>query len=234
MTDRFQGRLSEFLDGELAPEEAALIERHLAECEACAATLSELEAVTRRARDLPPREPPRDLWGGIETRIREGAEAEAAPAELRRARRRISFSVPQLAAAAVTLASLSAGVAWLAGSRGADESGADAAVATGTAPTATLAASPSATSAEALAPAEYYAASIQALEDVLFDSERPLPPETEARVRRALMIIDGAIEDARAALEEMPEDPYLREHVTSTLRRKTEFLRGAVRMAAQS
>ena len=133
----------------------------------------------------------------------------------------------------VILASASAGLAWVAGSRGANAVSDAPAVAARASGVSAEARTVSAR-AETLANADYYAASIQALESMLFDSANPLPPETEARIRRALLIIDRAIEDARAALTDMPDDPYLREHVTSTMRRKSEFLRDAVRIAAQS
>lgn len=236
MTDRFESRLSEYLDGELTGDESRLVERHLSECAACAETLAQLEAVTRRARDVGPKEPGQDLWPGIKARI-EGADAPVAIDTRRREPRRISFSVPQLAAAAVILASLSAGTAWFAGG----SSGAGLAEGVGTSdatPTldppvaGTLVSAPA--DAESLATAEYYAASISALEDMLFDETRPLPEETELRIRRALLTIDRAIEDARTALSEMPDDPYLQDRVNRTMKRKTTFLRDAIRMAAQS
>ena len=88
------------------------------------------------------------------------------------------------------------------------------------------------TSTEAEATAEEYADLIAELERVLFDSERPLPPQTVARIRRALVTIDRAIEDARAALREVPDDPYLQQHMTGTMRRKSEFLAQAAQLAA--
>ena len=62
MTDRYEHRLSEFVDGELTDDERALIERHLSGCETCAETLRELEAVATRAGELSSsREPATDL-----------------------------------------------------------------------------------------------------------------------------------------------------------------------------
>jgi len=80
--------------------------------------------------------------------------------------------------------------------------------------------------------AEEYARLIAELERVLFDAERPLPPETVARIRRALVTIDRAIEDARAALLELPDDPYIQQHMENTMRHKSEFLAQAVQLAA--
>lgn len=257
MTDRFRSRLSDYLDDALSADDRALVERHLKTCDDCAAALADLEAVVRRARSLEPREPPRDLWpdiaarleprpagatpvggspaganGGAATGPGESATRDTAAMRGPAWRRRIVVSVPQLAAAAVVLASLSAGVAWLAGSgAGGDASGGPVAA---EAARAAPAASVVSTAGQGVGMAEYYAAAISELERVLFDPGRPLAPEAEARIRRALMTIDRALEDARRALEEAPDDPYLRQHVTDTMRRKSEFLRRAVRLAAES
>lgn len=225
MTDRFQSRLSEYADGDLLPDEHRLVGRHLDECAECSAILDELRAVRARAGALPERRPAGDLWGGIARRIGELDDAPAVPARPRRAGRRIAMTVPQLAAAALTLASLSAAGAWMT-LRGTEGAAAPGAETTDTAaPEAVLAAD------GAVGGAQRYAEAIAELETALFDSDRPLPPETAERIRRALTTIDRALEDARQALRAAPGDPYLRQHVTDTMRRKAEFLRDAVRLA---
>jgi len=221
MTDRFRDRLSEFLDGELKPDEHRLVERHLEQCDECAQTLDQLRAVVERAQLVTDREPENDLWPAIAGRLGEKDTTLISPLRPRR----IAFSVPQLAAAAVVLASVSAGAAWLAGAGPTTGS-----VPAGSDGPAQLVSSQSGASRNA----ELYAASIAQLERALFDRDRPLPPQTEARVRRALVTIDRAIEDARQALLEVPDDPYLQDHMTNTMQRKSEFLERAVRLAARS
>lgn len=238
MTDRFRSRLSEYLDGTLAPNERTLVERHLADCPTCARILADLERVVERAGRVAPRAPTTDLWPGIAARLPVPAPQGIVEASGRTVtRRRIAFSIPQLAAAVVTLVSLSGALAWLAGSHGSQIAGNPVATTTGTGQaTRNPAVQAAADSGEPLEleTTAYYAASIEELERILFDPSREVPPQTEARVRRALVTIDRAIEDARQALEQMPGDPYLNEHVRSTLRRKSEFLRGALRLSAQS
>ena len=237
MTDRFEARLSEYVDGELGAEETALLERHLPGCEDCTRTLEELRRVAARAAELPPREPPEAVWTGISARIGEGRERAEMSADGVStggstggiARRRISFSPPQLAAAAAIVAALSGGLAWVLSSPA--PSGSEARTAAGASP---ATAGRAVSTYEATGMAEYYAGAIAALESAIFDPARPLPAETEARIRRALATIDRALEDARRALEEAPDDPYLLDHVTETMRRKSEFLRRAVKIAAQS
>ncbi|MXX78529.1 MAG: hypothetical protein F4Z33_06075 [Gemmatimonadales bacterium] len=240
--DRFRDRLSEYLDGSLGAEEEVLIERHLERCEDCARTLAELEAVVERAASLGPREPAEDLWPGVATRIgvRSAGLAAAAPATSEApARRRppaglITRFAPQLAAG-IALVWLSGALVWTAVARDAAEGTPGAA---GTMPGLGVPSllPPAVQSASTLedggSSAEQYARLIAELERVLFDAERPLPPETVARIRRALVTIDRAIEDARAALLELPDDPYIQQHMENTMRRKSEFLAQAVQLAA--
>lgn len=240
--DRFRDRLSGYLDGSLGAEEEILIERHLDRCGDCARTLAELEAVAERAASLGPREPAEDLWPGIAARIGAGTAGLAgaapdiseAPVRRRTPARRIARFAPQLAAG-VALVWLSAALVWMAVAR--DDDGGnpgDAGASPGLGAPSLL--PPSVRSVSTLeeggSSAEEYARLIAELERVLFDSERPLPPATVARIRRALVTIDRAIEDARAALLELPDDPYIQQHMENTMRRKSEFLAQAVQLAA--
>jgi hypothetical protein len=65
MDDAFTDRLSEYLDGELGPDERRELEQHLEQCESCERTLSELRAVRTTAGHLVDKEPPRDLWPSV-------------------------------------------------------------------------------------------------------------------------------------------------------------------------
>ena len=240
--DRFRDRLSEYIDGNLGVEEEVLIERHLERCEDSARTLAELEAVVDRAASLGPREPAEDLWPGIAARIGVRATGLAgvapdttdAPARRRPPVRRIARFTPQLAAG-IALVWLSAALVWTAVARdgdGGNPGNADASPGLGAPSLPDPAVRSVSTLEDGGSSAEEYARLIAELERVLFDSERPLPPETVARIRRALVTIDRAIEDARAALLELPDDPYIREHMENTMRRKSEFLAQAVQLAA--
>lgn len=240
--DRFRDRLSEYLDGSLGAEEEVLIERHLDRCEDCAGTLAELEAVVDRAASLGPREPVEDLWPDIAARIGVGAADRAgvapdtseAPTRRRPPVRRIARFAPQLAAG-VALVWLSAAIVWMAVARDDVEGNpgiAGAAPGLGAPSLLPPAVRSVSTLEDGGSSAEEYARLISELERVLFDSERPLPPETVARIRRALVTIDRAIEDARAALLELPDDPYIQQHMENTMRRKSEFLAEAVQLAA--
>ena len=99
MSDQWTERLSEYLDGELKGSERAFLEAHLERCEDCQETLAGLRRVVMRARSLEDRPPATDLWAGVAERIGAPARPATAPA-----RRRISFSLPQLLAAGIALA----------------------------------------------------------------------------------------------------------------------------------
>lgn len=233
--DRFRDRLSEYLDGGLGAEEEVLMERHLARCEDCVRTLLQLENVVGRAAGLDAREPGEDLWPGIAARIGTAdvasAESDSREPSLRRrwSARGLARFAPQLAAA-IALAWLSAALVWMevAGDGAGPDAGSSGPDASSLLPPAVRNVS---TLGDGGSRAEEYADLISELERVLFDSERPLPPETVARIRRALVTIDRAIEDARSALLELPDDPYLRQHMENTMQRKSEFLAQAVQLA---
>src|SRR6185436_8757209 len=116
MTDRWTDRLSEYLDGELTEIDRIALEAHLPECAECTDTLAELRSVIGRARALDDRPPVRDLWPGVAALI--GAAPAARPKAKVLQFRRVSFSVPQLAAAALALMVGSGAVVYrLAGNR---------------------------------------------------------------------------------------------------------------------
>jgi hypothetical protein len=116
MSDRWTDRLSEYLDGELAADEARELEAHLEACAECRETVADLRRIIGGAAALRDREPATELWAGIEQRIRrEPPEVRVVSLfDAKRERRRVSFSVPQLLAAGLVLALASAGSVWLA------------------------------------------------------------------------------------------------------------------------
>src|SRR2546421_3657245 len=112
MSDTWTNRLSEYLDGDLPATERTALEAHLPSCAECSGTLAQLRRVVARAQRLDDRPPATDLWPAIARHV------GVVSLDARRARRRVSFTVPQLAAAAVAATLLSAGPAWLLRRRG--------------------------------------------------------------------------------------------------------------------
>ena len=227
MTDRWTDRLSEYVDGSLEAGEALALEAHLAECAECAATLQGLRAVTARAAALPPREPARDLWPGIAVRLATRSAERPSPAAALAAAlrgffasltaRRLSLSLPQLAAAALALVLVSGGAVWIA-----FHARPTLAPAPAPAPVALQPApAPEATS---VGFAQYDSA-IAELERVLSARRSSLDTSTVRVVEQNLAAIDRAIAEARRALAADPTDPYLHDHLANTMRRKMGLLR---------
>ena len=219
MQDQWTDRLSEYVDGDLDETRRSALEAHLVDCDQCRTTLVELRRVVDRARAMDERPPAHDLWPEIAGRIGLSTDDLA----VRRARRRISFTVPQLIAAGVALIAVSVGTARLVSNR---------------APTPSTAASaPSRLSA--VQAALWNKADSSADQEVdelrlaLAEGQRSgqLNPATIRKLERSLAVIDSAIAEAKRALALDPQSPYLNHHLADTMRRKLEFLREANRIA---
>jgi anti-sigma factor RsiW len=227
--DRWTDRLSEYLDGELAPEELRQLEEHLGQCDGCRVTLDGLRAVVARAAALEDRPPTADLWPAVARGIGAGAGAGAGadepgvlPLEPRRRARRLAFTLPQLAAAAVALMAVSAGTVWLAARH---------APARASSAVASSAAGPGGIVAPAALTAGGYDAAVRDLEGVLARNRGRLDTATVHVLERNLRIIDAAIAESRRALAADPASPYLNTHLADTMQQKLDLLRQAARLA---
>jgi hypothetical protein len=263
MHEEWTDRLSDYLDGELAADEQLAVESHLRECAECNAVLNDLKRVVARARAAgdAARPPQADLWPAIAERIEPrwtraaaGSTDHVVPFE-RRPSRRISFTLPQLAAAAIVVAAVSGGLAWqmrpaFSGTpqgapydraASADTHGAPAG------PTALSTGAPGSSAdvgrpfrgadADAsdggprietvgMADAQYDAAVVD-LEKALKTGRGRLDASTVAIVEHNLQIIDQAINQAREALVADPANSYLSGHLVEARRRKLDLLRRA-------
>src|SRR2546422_2882849 len=228
--DQWTDRLSEYLDGELGIAERAALEAHLAGCPACEAILAELRRVVARAQALDDQPPATDLWPAIAQQIgvSSGGEAHGVVSlAARRPRRRLSFTVPQLAAATVLLVLLGSGGAYLALHRG------TAPVApppiaggrTGTEPPAVLVGWEKTRMKYDVAVAELEGALEQGRKSGRLDSA------TVRVLAQSLVTIDSAIVQARRGLAAGPRSVYLDQHLARTMRRKLELLRRASALA---
>jgi tetratricopeptide (TPR) repeat protein len=226
--DTWRDRLSDYLDDALEVSERSELEEHLEGCEECRETLVELRQVVARAGRLVDAPPARDLWPEIAYRIRETEEGERHVARAVNAKggtslagrrgKSFTFSMPQLAAAAVTLVALSSGVAWqIAG-------GFSARQAEPAAPVAQAPAKADLLLASRIANNDYESAIAQ-LERVLEVGRERLDTATVRKVEEKLALIDKAIDEARQALSTDPSNAYLNRHLAGTMRRKLDLLR---------
>ena len=204
-------RLSEYVDGELTAAERHEIEAHLANCADCRALAHQLRGVVGRARALEDRPPLSELWPGIASRI-------GAPPS--RWTRRVSFTLPQLAAAALALMVLSGSMVWMArlGGDRTDFPTVDAA------PTVSRAVPASSAGAG-------YDEAIEDLQERLNAGRDRLDPETVQVLEQNLTAIDRAIEQCQAALASDPVNIYLGERLAAAKKRKLGLLRRATALA---
>jgi hypothetical protein len=213
MTDKWNDRLSEYIDDELTPGERAQLDAHLATCAECAVTLEELRDVVAHARTLPARPPAEDLWPGIEPRVLSEPRSTVVPFQVR-AMRRFSFTLPQLVAAGLALMVMSGGGVWVLQHGGR---------ATSMPPVA--AADPSVVPAALSDPR--YDEAIADLEQALEAGRGDLDPGTVKILEANLDAIDKAISQSRDALAGDPANVYLNNHLAEARQRKLALLRRA-------
>ncbi len=222
MSDTWTDRLSEYIDGTLAKTERGALEAHLADCEACRTTLDELRRVVARARALDDRPPASDLWPAIAEQIGVSSGAHRVVSlAAHRTRRRVTFTVPQLAAAAALLLLLGSGGAYLALHRppaGAIAQRGD------------LTVSPVGWVEKT---SSRYDAAVAELQSALEQGRASgrLDSATVRVLTQSLVTIDSAIVQARRALAADPGSAYLNQHLADTMRRKLELLRRASALA---
>ena len=212
--DHLNEQLSAYLDGELTAEEIAAADAHLAACAQCRADYEGLKRVLRRAGSLDDRPPEKDLWAGIQSRIGSGSTADVIPLS---SRRRVSFTLPQLAAAAVALMALSAGAVRLTsnGSRlPSTDNRLPTVVAVSNNPADITVAS--------------YDSAITGMQQLLRDRRGQLDTATVRVVEQSLAVVDAAIKQARDAVRRDPGNMYLNGQLQRTLDRKLDVLRQAV------
>jgi hypothetical protein len=224
MTDRFTEQLSAFLDGELPADAATELTGHLEQCAECRDTLQDLTRVLARARTLAADQSGHDQWQSIAALIQRPGVGGAA------VRRRVALSWPQLAAAAVLLLVVGAGMARLM------SPSVDGQIAKTPPiiPSPTIGAdsrAPRAITAGLVAGKEYDAA-VRDLRTVLNENRSKLDTATVRVLEQSLAKIDRAIVDAERALASDPGNAYLSGHLAQTRLRKLDLLRHAATLTA--
>ena len=103
----FERLLDDYLDDELLEDERQLLEKHLDTCLPCNRTLKQLRSLIDAARELPAEiEPEKPLWPGIESRIAAATDADAVGARTQATSIRF-WQWASLAAAAVLVLAIS-------------------------------------------------------------------------------------------------------------------------------
>ena len=167
--------------------------------------------------------PSRDLWSGIATQIKQQ------PAKTTR---QVAFTLPQLAMAASLLVAVASGFTYLATTRTTVTPAATAE----NGPVIQAYGLPDDQTGGQIVPANFadaqYNAAVSDLEKVLRDDRDHLDPRTVQIIERNLKAIDNAINEARAALNGDPANPYLNSHLADARQRKLDLLRHATSLAS--
>ena len=225
MKDPWTDRLSEYVDGDLDRDDVMALDEHLDDCDACRVTVDELRRVAATATTLEDREPETDLWPGIADRIRAAHTGDTQVVDLG-VRRRFTFTVPQLAAAAAVLLMAGASATFLAvrnaGLAGEPEI------------QAAIPANPEFLPAGMVAGGVPYETAVAELAEALEEHSMTLDPATVLVLERSLAVIDSAIAEAQVALRQEPDDQYLNAHLAHSKQRKLELLTHAVNIATAS
>lgn len=229
------GLLSLHVDGDLEGEDRRRVEEHLETCRRCRRVAADLEELVDRAGRLPDRGPDRDLWPAIAGEL--GAEGGGGGGRSGEViplfRRRWRVSPARAVAAAALVAALASGVTWSLARGGGPDGGAAATGPVASSPPPGSTALPSGAgggSAVRWATLEATPRGVADLEARYRAAREELDPATRRMLDRNLRLIDGAIAEAQRALSEHPDNSYLHQHLTRTMRRKAEFLSVAVRM----
>lgn len=223
-------RMSEALDGSPSAEERAALDEHIAECAPCRREYLRLSEIVESVRALPRGAAvPTGGWEAVSRRIAGTERASSAPVDVlslptareRGAggpRRRVSASVPQLAAATIVVAVLSSAVTWVAlrspliGSGAGDASTLLGAPVEAGPPPGRAASDGSAEGAAARAVSledGRYAEAVTRLEQILDAGRHVLAPETLVTIEASLRTVDTAIAEVEAALAEDPGSDLL-------------------------
>lgn len=225
-------RMNDALDALLTAAETDALESHILHCSACRDDYARLSETVTALRGLARSATvPDEAWAGIAARIGTEGRAKTGAADaavvLRLPTgmapprsRRLSFSVPQLAAAAVVVSMLSAGTVWMA--LGAP-TGADF-------PAAEVALEPlggAAARAVSTRGARYVEVVVE-LEQILEEGRAVLAPETLVTIEESLTILEAAIEEIRSALARDPNSDLLLRMLANQERTKLGVLRRAV------
>jgi hypothetical protein len=235
MSDRWQTRISEYLDGDLTPSESQRFEQHLVECGDCRTALMEIREVVHQAAQLPAPELPASIWQGVQERLaNQGFDAPVAASKVVEFPRHEGtahwFSGIRALAAAILLAILAGGAGyWLRGpSATVDPQTPNLAVDERQTPFELTMSSLPPEIAAALAD---YEASVAQLEASLLSYADRMDSQLYETIEGNLETMDRAIYEARVALNDDPQSEYLNAHLADSMMRKVRLLRQVTQLA---
>lgn len=215
--DRFELLIGDLVDGTLDGAPRHALEAHLASCPACSRLADELLVVRRSARALPPMDPPQAAWARVSSAIDGERAARRGASHWRRV-------VLPLAAAAVLVAAVAAGVLWRRTPAPAAPASATAAVDPATASPAELLGS---VEVELQQAEKHFESAVAGLEALARDRQA-LDPEVAADLQKSLLVVDRAIGESRAALRVEPLNTEAQDSLFDAFRSKIALLQDTI------
>lgn len=206
--DRWQERISNYMDESLELPEREAIEAHLASCEECRATLDDYRAIRGWASNYAPPPPPTDPWDSIAPQLQEPGS------------RPRPLGVRLAWAASIALVAVAGGTYAFGLLEG------PAAVADNHAPGVS---DPVASVAITTFEDTSYARRVGALEQVLMETRSRMDPAIVETVEESLRAIDEALDRASAALAADPTNSLLRALLTRSREQKLDLLQDVAR-----
>ena len=219
--EAIQHDLDEYVDNTLAPEARERVERHLDACAACAGLASDLFRLRDAARALGPVAPPERVWHALAERVRQ-AHASAPAVSLPPEPVRRAF--PPWASVAAALLLIAAGIVtglqreWRAMPAGTSQTEGNA----GQADTVQTIAE------ELLLADRLYSSAIERLEALPGVDAGAVSSVMAENLRLTQAVLDRAIAESRAALEQDPTSRAARESLFQALRQKLGLLQDTV------
>ena len=234
----YRDAIAEFVDGSLDAAGQRELERHVATCADCRALVADLKSIQGAAFTLERHQPPPHAWKAIRERIaaeplpatrgRVLAPLEFARGVLSGSRRtwprtRTAWGV-WMAAAAALLVVTTAGIVSIVNEPPPAHIDNTANAPTDEPPTAASIA------AELNAAEEHYDKAIRGLEQIARSQSNELDPQTAAVLQKNLQVIDQAISDSRAALNQQPTSTDAQDSLFDAMRTKVAVLQQTVEL----
>jgi hypothetical protein len=219
----YRDAIADFVDGSLDPTRQRALERHVEGCEACRALVADLKSIQAAAFTLDRMELPPQLWDAVRARVAEEPAPAARGRLLAWPQSRAAWGVWLSAAAALLLVT---GIGTYELITRADPHQNDTTAAAPVDPADAVAS----VDLELQAAAEHYDKAIQGLEQIARSESGELDPQVAAVLQKNLQMIDQAIGESRAALQQQPASADAQESLFDAMRSKVALLQQTVEL----
>jgi len=214
--------IADFVDGTLDPARQRALERHVEGCAACRALVADLKSIQAAAFTLDRVELPGQLWKAVQARVATEPPASARGRLLAWPRTRTAMATWAAAAALV----LATGIGIYSVRQPVDRHEDTSAVGAPTDPGEVVAS----VQAELQAAEEHYDKAIQGLEQIARTESGALDPQVAAVLQKNLQVIDQAIGESRAALQQQPASTDAQDSLFDAMRSKVALLQQTVEL----